>query len=356
MTRRAVPSDVFSIGVGPYTGSGPVQEVGTFSTVTVTQSLDTGTTVAFELPGTSPAARQIDELATDVWVYLAAATIARCRVVSVEQTFGPEGGDSVQVSAVDYKGLMNNRHVHSGLEFVSVDQAVILWNLIVHTQAQTGGDLGITSGTLDGGGITRDRSYSPGDNLGNIMGNLSNVINGPWWGIDADLVLNVAPFDSFTTALTPILLGVTARVMNRQSGVGQFANAAIITGNKDATVPLAIANSDLGTDPRGRWERVESFPSVTEQNTLDEKGEGLLQSARSPIARWAAEIDPARYLVDAAYTPGQFVDIVVPPSLVAPIGVPEFSVFGQITSVTLTIDADGTTGVSVIAVEVPDEL
>ena len=125
------------------------------------------------------------------------------------------------------------------------------------------------------------------------------------------------------------------------------------TGNNDVTVPVTVDDVDIATDPRGRWERIAGFPSVIQQSTLVEQADGLLESARSPIAKWDCDIDVSRFITDGAYRPGDFVKIVVPASTVAPIGVPEYSVDGQVMSVTLTIDASGESSVNVQCVEVP---
>lgn|GEM_PF-3116117 len=345
-------ADVFTLGVGPHTGAQPIQEVGLFGTASVAMSLDTGPTVTFDVAGDSPGARQIDELATDVWVYLNGATIARCRVASVQQTFGPDGDDTVNVTAVGYEALMTARHVQSPLVYAGVDQAQIVWALIQHTQAQAGGDLGITAGTLDGGSILRDRAYLMGENIADILSNLSATFDGPWWGIDGLLNLNVHPFSTFPTLSTPIMLGVTARSMTRNSGASTFANSVIADGDANFTTPVSVDDAGIAADPRGRWERIAGFPLVTDQSTLVENADGLLQSARSPIASWSCQIDASRFITDAGYMPGDFVKIVVPASTVAPSGVPEFSVDGQVMSMTLTIDASGESSVDVQCVEV----
>lgn len=346
-------ADVFTLGVGPWTNSDPIQEVGLFGSASVSLSLDAGPTVTFDLSGDSPGARQIDELATDVWVYLNGVTIARCRVVSVQQMFGPNGDDSVNVTAVGYETLMTARHVQSPLSYAGTDQAQIVWSLIQHTQAQPGGDLTITAGVLDGGSVNRDRLYEIGANIADSLANLSAVSDGPWWGIDGELVLNVHPFSTFPTQPTPIMLGVTARSLSRDSGASTFANSVITTGDNDLTVPASVDDANIAIDPRGRWEKIAGFPNVIQQVTLVEKADGLIEAARSPLAKWNCDIDSARFITDGAYRPGDFVKIVVPATTVAPIGVPEYSVDGQVMSMTLTIDASGESSVNVQCVEVP---
>ena len=75
------PGDVFTLAVGPWAAGIPTQEIGTFGTVTVSSNLEDGVTVSFDVPGGSPTAVQIDELATDVWVYKSGVEFVRARVI-----------------------------------------------------------------------------------------------------------------------------------------------------------------------------------------------------------------------------------------------------------------------------------
>lgn len=346
------PADVFTLAVGPWQDTQPSQEIGQFGSVSVSSNLDDGVEVSFDIPGRSPTARAIDELATDVWLYRESVAFVRARVVSVVQTWGPDGDDLVSVTAVDYKRLLNARHVWSPLTYSGVDQAQIVLDVINHTQALTGGSLGIIAGTL-GAGFARDRTYKIGENIGKVLGDLSGVINGPWWGIDADRQLNCFPYFAFPVRDTPVMLGATARSLTRQSGASEFANAVFVDGDDAATVPVQVEDVNVGTDPRGRWERAAGFPNVVLQPTLDEKADGLLEASESPIAQWSCELEVSRFLTDLDVSPGEYVEVVVPPSVVAPIESPGFSVGCQVMSLSLALSGDGAASVSVELIEVP---
>lgn len=345
-------SDIFTLGVGPWTDSVPDQEIGQFGSVSVTFNLDDGADLSFDVPGLSPTARAIDELATDVWLFQSGVPFVRARIVSVNQTWGPSGEDVAAVTAVDYKRLLNARHIRTPLTFSQVPQSEIVWALVDHAQTATGGDLGITKGNTSQV-IDRDRSYVVGENIGSMLANLSGVIDGPWWGIGADLVFSSFPYNSFRVQDAPIMLGATARTLTRQSGAGEFGNVVYCDGDDAETVGVFAESPTLATDPRGRWERAFGFPNVVLQDTLDENAAGLVEQYNSPIATWSCEIEPARYLSDLALLPGDYVQIVVPPSVVAPIDDPGFSVGGQVMSLSLSIDADGAVGVSAECIEVP---
>lgn len=351
---RSLPAaaDIYTIAVGDWQADDPRQEVGAFGSIAISSNLDSGCECTFDVPGNSPAAQEIDELATDVWLYRSGSVRSRYRIVAVEQTWGPDGGDVVSVTAVCYKRLMASRHVISPLAFSATPQAEIIRDLIEHTQSQPGGDLGITVGTLDSGGVSRERNYVRGENLGQILDNMQNVIDGPWWEIDGGKRLNVKPFSAFPTRLTPLQLGVNVRSLTRSSGASAFANVVYVDGDKAATTPVVELSPTVETDPRGRWERAVGFPNVILQSTLDEKAEGLVESLRTPLAQWSAQIEPERYLLDSEFSPGDFVTIVVPATVAAPIGNPGFSVPAQVLNVSLNIDADGGTAVSMELIEV----
>lgn len=335
----------------------PTQELTFYSGLTITYSL-TGPEIRFTIPGRSPAAQLIDGLVTDVWVYRDNVLRHRCRTLPVDQIWGPEGSDEASVTAVSYRRLVEARNIISlgalpaGVpSFVAVDQGTIIWNLIQHTQAQTGGNLGITAGTVITG-VTRTRTeYKVGDNLGKLMNDLSNVVGGCWWGIDANLVLTAHLWTDFAVRSEPIVLGQTARQLARTRGKG-FANVAGAIGSVTDTVVSWATSAGLATDPRGRWEVFDaSHGSVILQATVTNYAQGLLAERSHPPSTWAIELEPDAYaLLD--YAPGEFVTIVVPASAVDELGPPPVSVSAQITEVTIALDDSGGVQVTLAAEEV----
>lgn len=354
----ALTEETFTVAVGDSSASGPLQEVASFDSMSLNSSLDGGCEVAFTVPGESATARLINELASDVWVYRAGGIFQRYRVVGVGQTWGPDGDDVVSVQGVCYKRIINARHVQSPLTFSNTGQADIIAAIYAHTQTQTGGDWGITNGTLDNDGKFRDRSYVLGENLGSILDNLQGVIGGPVWRISGDLTLEVRSGDpaTFPVQGVPLMLGGTARSLTRNAGTGEFANSVFVDGDSSVTVPAVADDANILSDPRGRWERAEGFPNVSLQATLQEKAEGLVEEYASPVATWSVEVEPGRYLTDAPFSPGDLVTIVVPETVAAPIGNPGFSVTGQVMNLALAFSADGALSVKMEVVETPGAL
>lgn len=343
----------FTAAIGPASGSAPTIEISSFDAFKTSESLDSGCDLQFAISGRDDAAASLDELATDVWLYRDGVLRQRFRVIQIGQAWGPSGEDEIAVTAVCYKRLLASRILISPPAFSSTPQDEIVWGLIQNVQAQSGGDYGITYPQPGGpSAILRDRNeYESGDNAGDRLADLSAVIDGPWWGINGSLELVVSAWDAFATQGTPIQLGATARALERESAAAEFANAVFVDGDDAATIPEIRTTVDIGTDPRGRWDKTASFSSVTRQQTLSDHADAFLQQSLFPAAEWRAEIEPERWLLDADYGMGEFADIVVPPTTAAPLGQPATVIPVQIMTVELTASADGAVEVALAAVE-----
>lgn len=338
----------WTLAVGPASG-GPEQEFTGWRSWRWSRSIDDGCTVTVETTGRDAAVAMIDELATDLWVLRGSNVEQRFRIVAVDQEWGESAEDEVTVTAACYRRMLGARHVLSPLTFTGVSQGLIAWGLIDHTQSQVGGDLGITLGS-PGPVVPRDRTYDVGQNILDAIRNLSQVIGGLSWRIDETLALYVSDWASFPTHPQPIVLGATASRLRRPSGSAAFANVGIALGNVEATSPAIAETSDLASDPRGRWERVVSHPSVVIQDTLDEHAAGLVERAVSPEVGWMIDVPIERFLTDADYATGDRVTIVQPASVVAPFAPVPVTVDAQVVTIEVDCDGDGRVAVSLTAV------
>lgn len=343
-----------SLAVGDWTNSAPQQPVTDFASGQVVWSLARGPSVKFTMPARSPAALISSGLATDVWVYRKGVRWQRCRMLPLEQAWGADGQDVASVSAVGYRSVVEARYIITGPPtFTATEQGTILWNLIQATQATAGGNLGIT----DGGhatGIVRDRTeYKIGDNLGKLMTDLGQVLDGAWWGVDSGLVFTAKLWDGFATRTDPVVLGQNARSMTRKRA-RMFANAAGASGSATDTVPHWVAAGSVATDPRGRWEAFDSsHASVIVQATVNGYADGLLDDRTNPGSVWRIELDPGAYFDKGSdYEPGHFVRVVVPPSAVDDLGAAPVDVVCQVTELSVSFDGDEATSVAIAAEEV----
>lgn len=341
----------FSLAVGPATGTRPIQEVTDFVSWTLDNNLDDGCSISFSTRGDSIAASLIDELATDVWLYRAAALVQRFRVTSVEQEWGADGDDEARIVATCYRRLLKKSHVRTDLTFTGIAQDQIIFDLIQHAQAATGGSLGITAGSLTSGTL-RDRIYPQGTNIFTAIVEFTQIDDGVEWDVNELLELNVRDRLSLPLQSMPVQLGVTARRLARPSSAEQFGNAAIAIGNPENTTAVIVEDPGLGTDPRGRWERFVSVTADTQQEVQD-LADGLIEQAVSPLSTWTIEMDPDRYFLDAEYEIGEQVTVIQPRSTVFAIGTPAPRLNAQVISRSITQTADGQVAVTVTAIEVP---
>lgn len=342
-----------TLGVGPSNGSSPVQEVNFSGSVTIIYDLQNGTNLQFVTRASDPAAAYLDELATDVWL-LGDIGTARFRAWAVWQEWFANGQDNVNCMAVTYKKMLGRRHVvgAAGLTFTNTDIGQIIWGLWQHTQAQPGGNLGITLGTPNLTGLIRTREYKQGENLGSQAE--AEFEEGVWWNVDADLVYHAYTFDNGTWLATPLQLATNCRTMQRAAG-SDFANAVFGDADDEHTTGVWATASDLTTDPRGRWELASGWPTVTLQQTLVDRTNAFLKQSNIPVAHWNLELEPGRWINDARIMPGMFAVLVVPPTLAAPIGTPTNAIVVFVTQLSVNYDEDGQVTVKAVVMERPDK-
>lgn len=333
----------YQLYIGPSSGSVPTQEVTVFDAWSLDRNIDDGCTISFTVPGNSPAGALIEELSYDVWLYLDGQVDQRFRVLELQRAWDEDGRHDVAVSAVCYRRILAARHLVTDLSYAATSQGTILWNLIQHTQAQTGGNLGITLGTA-GPSVLRDREYDAGSNILELAVNLSQIQGGLTWDINEDLELVVSRFSDYPVRSQPVILGGNARRIIKPSGAALFANAVLVAGDQEATTLVVEEDAGLSVDPRGRWERFQSFSSVVLQATLQEHADGLLEEANSPAVVWEFEIDPVRFFGDSDYALGDFVTLVEPGGPLVPV---------QVLTMSVSQSADGEVTVVYNAVQVP---
>jgi hypothetical protein len=341
-----------TLAVGPSAGDAPVQEVTFSGSVTILFDLKAGTNLQFATRAYSPEAGHINELDTDVWV-MGDLLEARFRSWAVWQEWFENGQDNVSVMAVTYKKLLNRRHVvpSGGLLFTDTDLGHIVWGMWQHTQAQPGGDLGITLGLPNLTGIVRTRAYKQGENLGSQADD--EYEEGIWWDVDHDLIYRAGAIIDGPWLAAPLHLGANVRSFQRASG-SDFANAVFGDADDASTVGVWAVAADVTVDPRGRWELAQGWPTVALQATLNERTAAFLETSRIPVAHWNVEMDAARWVTDSKIMPGMFAVLAVPRSLAAPLGEPTPSIVVLVEQVSVNFDEDGALNIKAKVMERPD--
>jgi hypothetical protein len=219
-----------------------------------------------------------------------------------------------------------------------------------HTQSQAGGNLGITLGTSTTG-IVRTRAYKQGENLGSQAEN--EYEEGIWWDVDQNLVYTAGARSAGRYLGQPLHLGANVRQLQRASG-SDFANAVYGDADDSATTGVWATAANVATDPRGRWELTAGWPTVTLQQTLNDRTAAFLNASSIPVAHWNIEMEPSRWVSDSKIMPGMFAILVIPRTLAAPIGPPADKIVVYVTQVSVSYDENGSFEVKAVAMERPD--
>jgi hypothetical protein len=247
--------------------------------------------LAFTLDGRHPQAAQIQELGTDIhvlWTSASGATraLVRGRAGPTGDTLD-ENAHTVEVSALDYRAVLNRRRLYSGstLTWAATDQAAIAWGLIQQTQTRPGGDLGIAQGAGATTGVLRDRTYEAGDSVGERIQELSEVIGGFDWDITpssaSGLSLDIWYPQRGVNRGVVLEYGGLVKAVRREVDPSNYANAIRYTGSTDpVTLPDEVEAADLAGRLEGRWDAVYGDDGLTTQTALDDRAAWQLAQAQ----------------------------------------------------------------------------
>lgn len=258
--------------------------------------------------GADPIAALITLLRTDLWIYRDDELVWRGRIVT-DQDAVSENAYSVPFGAVDYGGLLRRRGIWPGntLVFVGEDQADIVWTLVDESQALTGGDWGITRG-LAPAGTPRDRSYDTFNSLRSRIDELAAVDGGFDWAISPAKALDVWTPRRGGDLDDVVDLGGAIVALTRTGQPDQFANAGGALGAQ-GTTPATAESATLGTDPRGRWEAVDTSTSIVLQATLDDRAQYLVDRGAQPPTSWSVKLRPGYWRGPTHIGPGDTLNL-----------------------------------------------
>lgn len=145
---------------------------------------------------------------------------------------------------------LSRRYVLSDLHYRDVNQETIAWNLINHTQTQTGGALGFTQGAHSGSSTTRERHYCAWerDNIGGAITELANQDDG--FDIEITPTKVVKTYSPKKTAASGITIdGGDAFPFDYEYDASDMANYVTGLGNDDCNpVVYDLVNSAKRTE------------------------------------------------------------------------------------------------------------
>jgi hypothetical protein len=241
--------------------------------------LNEPSTVEWSMPGMDPGAPLVDELSTDVEAWRNGVRLMRARVGASSDDINADDC-TVGFSALDYRALLNRRILWADTTYTGIDQAAIAWDLIADSQALTAGNLAITDATT-ATGITRDRTYEAGKNLGEAIQQLSEVDGGFDWEISPELELKVWYPARGVTRDFAAVWGDTVTSVRRQVDPSQYANAIRFSGAEGVTATTRSVDA-LADRIEGRFEAQSGDTDISTTTALGEKADWEL-SERSVI-------------------------------------------------------------------------
>lgn len=273
---------------------GPQRELSTAYGRRITLRVDAACDAQFSLNGDGGEIAAIARLATDLWVWRDGTLLFRGRIGGHQANLDATR-HSVQFSAIDYRGMLSRRIVGAlGAAYTATDQAAITWDLISDSQALSGGNWGITNGVGSTSGVDRDATWDPGKPIGDAIAEMGRLYNGFEWEISPTLAFNRwYPLRGTDNGVKLDYGGLVTNVQYSYDP-GDFANAVLVTGDQ-ATTPVAAATAGIGTDPRGRWELAQGFPTISVQATLNDRAPWLLSQTSQVRPDYRVKLKPGRW-------------------------------------------------------------
>jgi hypothetical protein len=241
----------------------------------VTWRRDDPAEASLSVLGDDPVAAQINELLSDLLVYRDHRLVFRGRIGATSDTLDGTT-HTVQLSAVDYRGLLDRRIVHSAVTYTGVDQSQIAWNLINTSQGLSGGDVGITRGPTWNHGVTRTRNYEAGKSIGEAIQQLGNVIDGFEWEIDPELRFRTWQPQRGAARDFVAEYGNTVDSVSRGVDPSEYANVVRFAGDPDTTTAVTEVAADIATRPEGRFEVALGDTELKVQQTIQNRADRQL--------------------------------------------------------------------------------
>ena len=232
----------------------------------------------FSLPGTHPQSAEVAELSTDLLVYRDRELLFRGRIGASSDRLSADV-HTATFSAHDYREMLRRRILYTDLTFTQADEEAIGWDLISHTQAQTGGNLGIRrEGWATG--KPRDRTYPAGKNVGEALDQLTEVLGGPDVEIGPDLVYRAWPQRGRHLGVV-LAYGENVIDVDRDVNPSDFANAVRVTGKGTEdevvhTTPEVRESPGLSITAEGRFDLADGDTDIVTQSAVAARADGLI--------------------------------------------------------------------------------
>jgi hypothetical protein len=271
-------------------------------------------TLTWTMDGRDPSCAYVAELSTDVLLWRDGALMGRFIVAQSEDQVTAQDY-SVNFTAHDYLSMLGRRILTSpnDLVYSQWDQDDIVTNLLwLAINLGAGGGTSFVPGSSlpivtalvnpDGttrakSGVLRDRTYTGGSVIGDLIANLAAVIGGFDFDVQpsttgADRLRVFYGAQGVTRGDFVCHYGSTVAGFTRSANSTDFANYQRVIGQGDSTVGAPQLYSEawgpdannVTTAPWGLWENGSNESDVSDPNTLSQKAHGdlALSSLLSP--------------------------------------------------------------------------
>ena len=294
-------------------------------------------TLTFTMDGRSPSCAYVEELTTDVlawrWDETAGADVLMFRgVVAQSEDQVTEKAYTVNFTCHDYLAMVNRRYLTGPADVIysQWDQDDIAANLLAYATVSATAGAGAPSffpgsslplavalvnpdGTARGkSGVLRDRTYTGGSSIGQLITDLGAVIG----GYDVDVQANPDGADrlrifygSQGETRTDVVLayGSTVSAFTRSTNSADYANYSRVIGDNGGTegAPQLYADAwnadanNVATAPVGLWMDASNASDVTDPTTLSEKAWGDLAAAGLLVPSYTLTMRPGAYVLGA---------------------------------------------------------
>lgn len=292
--------------------------------------------LTFSVDGDSPNAPQIQELATDVLAWRWDETSGSDKLIFrgvVDHSEDQITADAATVTFVahDYIALLTRRILTTTYTCTGNDQDLIVSDLVGRARNATA-----SSGTSfnpgsylplqvlpvnpdgsvrsSGSGQLRDRTYTASSQIGQLVDDLSKVINGfdydmlPLGGgsgsATVDSLRIFYPQQGLTRTDLALQYGSTISGLTRTVSSADYANYQRVLGNNGSSDPNAAQlyaeawNADannITVNPVGLWQSADNAADVIIQSSLNDKAAGDLNLSGLLVPSYTVTMRPGAY-------------------------------------------------------------
>ena len=206
--------------------------------------------------------------------YLLGTNVYRFQYASTDPTV------NMAVQCFGYLNFYKTQYITAS--FSNTPQHQIMWSVINLCNQKTGGDYGIRQGTHTGAIVRRDRNYERKE-VASLITQMSNVINGCDFEFTPDKLFNTYEAKGTYRPDTVLSYGANGNIQdfNFSRSIENVANYIYALGSGLGDELVMSTAEDEGSElALYRREKILTWNSVTEQETIDEHAESSLHALR----------------------------------------------------------------------------